>query len=151
MFDIFMFLFENYFEDGNFPPPDKLSTKLSAAGFDTDDIVQAVSWLSGLQQLSLVDYPSTINQSGSRCYSSLEKHHISVDGLSFISFREHNNVISPVEREMIIDRALVFGHEDLPLDKIKLITLMVLWNQHEDLDFMLMEDLLAITNNSLVH
>lgn len=151
MFDIFIFLFESYFDAGNFPAPDKLAAKLSAAGFEEYDINQAVNWLSGLQQLSFVDYPSSINKAGSRCYAELERQLICVDGLRFISFWEQNNVITPVEREMIIDRALVLRNENLSLDKIKLITLMVLWNQHEDLDFMLMEDLLSSNNSASVH
>jgi Smg protein len=151
MFDIFVFLFENYFDAGSFPAPERLAAKLTAAGFEEHDINQAVTWLNGLQQLSLVDYPSIINQTGSRCFAELERQLICVDGLRFISFWEQNNVISPVEREMIIDRALVLGHDNLSLDKVKLITLMVLWNQHEDLDFMLMEDLLTTNNATSVH
>ena len=150
MFDIFVYLFEFYFDAGNFPDPDKLSLKLSAAGFDEDDITQAVSWLSGLRELSLVDYPVTINHTGSRCFAELERQLICIDGLRFISFWEQNNVISPIEREMIIDRALVIGSDNLSLDKVKLITLMVLWNQHDDFDFMLMEDLIP-ANSALIH
>jgi len=151
MFDILIFLFESYFDVGIFPAPEKLTVKLSAAGFAEHDITQAVSWLSGLQQLSLVDYPSTINHTGPRCFAELEKQLICIDGLRFITFWEQNKVISPIEREMIIDRVLVLGHEDLSLDKIKLITLMVLWNQHDDLDFMLMEDLLSPIRPALAH
>ena len=151
MFDIFIFLFESYFEAGSFPEPDKLAVKLSAAGFDNEDINQAVTWLSGLQQLSLADYPTSINQTGSRCFADLERELICTDGLRFISFWEQNKIISPVEREMIIDRALVLGRKDLSLDKVKLITLMVLWNQHEDIDFMLMEDLLTPSDSSQMH
>ena len=150
MFDIFIYLFEYYFDAGNFPDPENLSVKLSAAGFDEDEITQAVSWLSGLRELSLVDYPATINQTGSRCFADLERQLICIDGLRYISFWEQNNVISPVEREMIIDRALVIGSDNLSLDKVKLITLMVLWNQHEDFDFMMMEDLIP-ANSTLIH
>ncbi len=150
MFDIFIYLFEYYFDAGNFPDPENLSVKLSAAGFDEDDITQAVSWLSGLRELSLVDYPATINQTGSRCFADLERQLICIDGLRYISFWEQNNVISPVEREMIIDRALVIGNDNLSLDKVKLITLMVLWNQHDDFDFMMMEDLIP-ANSNLIH
>jgi Smg protein len=60
-------------------------------------------------------------------------------------------MITPVEREMIIDRAVAFGRESLPLDKIKLIALMVLWNQHEELDPLLIEDLLTPINSSQLH
>ena len=60
-------------------------------------------------------------------------------------------MITPVEREMIIDRAVAFGRKSLPLDKVKLIALMVLWNQHDELDPLLVEDLLTPNNSSQLH
>ena len=143
MFDILMFLFESYFHAGSTPDPDKLSVKLSAAGFEDEDIHRALDWLSGLKQLTQEDYPATINNSGARCYAGLEVRLISQEALNFLTFWEHNKVISPVEREMILDRAVALSRENLALDKVKLITLMVLWNQHQDLDPLIVEDLLT--------
>jgi Smg protein len=151
MFDIFIYLFESYFDAGSCPDPNKLTVKLSAAGFEDDEISQAVTWLSGLRQLSLVDYPVAINHSAPRSFATLERQRICIDGLRFISFWEHNKFITPVEREMIFDRALALGRNNLSLDKIKLITLMVLWNQHDNLDPMIIEDLLTPANSAQLH
>ncbi len=151
MFDILMFLFENYFDTGGYPDPDKLVVKLSAAGFEDEEICEAVTWLEDLRVLSLVDYPLSINHTGSRCFTDFELERICVDGLHFISFWEQNKFISPVEREMIIDRALALGRKNLALDNIKLIALMVLWNQHDDLDPMIIEDLLTPANSAQIH
>ena len=151
MFDILMFLFESYFYAGNYPDPDKLSIKLSAAGFEDDDIHRALDWLSGLKQLTQADYPVAINHSGMRCYAELEIKRISPEALRFLAFWEQNKIITPVEREMIIDRAVVIGRENLPLDRVKLIALMVLWNQHQQLDPLVVEDLLAPSNPGRLH
>jgi Smg protein len=151
MFDILMYLFESYFNAGSYPDPDKLSIKLSAAGFEEDDISRALDWLSGLEQLNQEDYPESINQSGIRSYADLELKCISTEGLQFIAFWEHNKMITPVEREMIIDRAVAFGRDALPLERVKLIALMVLWNQHEEIDPLLVEDLLTPANSAQIH
>lgn len=151
MFDILMFLFESYFNAGSYPDADKLSIKLSAAGFEEDDISRALTWLSGLNQLTQEDYPVIINQSGLRSFAEVEKQCISPEGLQFISFWEHSKLITPVEREMIIDRAVAFGRDALPIDRVKLIALMVLWNQHEELDPLLVEDLLTPANSAQLH
>lgn len=151
MFDILMYLFESYFNAGSYPDPDKLSIKLSAAGFEDEDISRALSWLSGLDQLTQNDYPASINEGGLRSYAELETQSISTEGLHFVSFWEYNKMITPVEREMIIDRAVAFGRKNLPLDKVKLIALMVLWNQHDELDPLLVEDLLTPNNSSQLH
>ncbi len=149
MFDILMFLFESYFDAGNYPEPDKLSVKLTAAGFEDSEIHLALDWLSGLKQLSAENYPASINQDGTRCYADLEQQRISPEALRFIAFWDHNKVITPVEREMILDRAVAMGRENLSLDKVKVIALMVLWNLREELDPMLVEDMLTPTGGSL--
>jgi Smg protein len=142
MFDILMFLFESYFDAGNYPDPDKLSLKLTAAGFEDNDIHMELAWLSGLKRLSAENYPDAINHSGTRCYAELEISRISTEALRFIAFWEQNKVITPVEREMILDRAVAMGRENLSLDKVKLIALMVLWSLREELDPVLVEDML---------
>ena len=151
MFEILMFLFESYFDAGSYPDSDKLSLKLTAAGFEDEDINLALTWLSGLKRLNAADYPASINQGGTRCFAALETKRISTEGLHFLTFWEQSNVISPVEREMIIDRAVALGRENLSLDRVKLIALMVLWNLHQDLDPMLVEELLTPANASLLH
>ena len=151
MFDILMFLFESYFYAGNYPDSDKLSLKLSAAGFEDEDIHRALDWLSGLKQLTQADYPVAINNSGPRCYADLEIKRVSTEALRFLAFWEHSKMITPVEREMILDRAVALGRENLPLDKVKLIALLVLWNQHEELDPMIVEDLLTPADSGRLH
>lgn len=151
MFDILLFLFESYFDAGAYPEPKRLSAKLSAAGFEEEDITQALDWLSGLNELSHASYPDSINQSGLRCYTEFEEQRISEEGFRFVAFWEHNKIITPIEREMIIDRVVALGRNKLSVDKVKLIALMVLWNQHEELDPLLIEDLLTPTEAAQLH
>ncbi len=151
MFDILLFLFESYFDAGSYPEPNRLSAKLTAAGFEEEDINQALTWLSGLRELSNATYPESINKSGLRCYTDFEAERMSEEGLRFIAFWEHNKIITPIEREMIIDRVVALGRDKLSVDKVKLIALMVLWNQHEDLDPLLIEDLLSPTEAAQLH
>lgn len=154
MFDILIFLFESYFHAGRYPNSDKLSRKLSAAGFEDEDITRALTWLSGLEQLNKANYPSAINESSGRFYADLEIKRVSFETLRFLTFWEQNKIITPVEREMILDRAVALNRDNLPLDQIKLIVLMVLWNQRQDLDPLIVEDLLIPvipTDSSRLH
>ena len=151
MFDILMFVFESYFYAGSYPDSDKLSLKLSAAGFEDEDINRALDWLSGMKTLTQADYPAIINDSGLRCYADLELVRISPEALRFLVFWEQTKMISPVEREMILDRAVALRRENLPLDKVKLIALMVLWNQHNELDPLVIEDLLTPAHTNRLH
>ena len=151
MFEILMYLFESYFDAGSYPDSDKLSRKLSAAGFEEEEISDALSWLSELQQQDSDSYPSDLIHSGHRHFAELEISRISEEARHFLMFAEHQNLISPVEREMIVDRAVALEQENLAEDKLKLIMLMVLWNRHHDLDPLLIEELLTPLHSTQLH
>src|SRR3972149_10868336 len=125
MFEILMYLFESYFDAGSYPAPDKLSRKLSAAGFEGDEISEALTWLSALQQQNPDSYPPSLEHAGLRHFAELELQRISYEARQFLIFAEQQHMISAVEREMILDRAIALQQENLGLEKLKLIMLMV--------------------------
>ena len=151
MFEILMYLFESYFDAGSYPEPDKLSRKLSAAGFEGDEISEALTWLSALQEQNPDNYPESLEHAGQRHFAELELQFISDEARQFLLFAEQQHLISAVEREMIIDRSVALKQENLALDKLKLIMLMVLWNRHQDLDPLLIEELLTPLHSAQLH
>lgn len=151
MFEILMYLFESYFDAGSYPAPDKLSRKLSAAGFEGDEISEALTWLSALQQQDPNSYPASIEHGGLRCFAELELQRISFEARQFLLFAEQQHMISAVEREMIIDRAVALQYENLGADKLKLIMLMVLWNRNQDIEPLLVEELLTPLHSAKLH
>jgi Smg protein len=151
MFEILMYLFESYFDAGSYPEPDKLSRKLSAAGFEGDEISEALSWLSALHGQNPDSYPEHLEHSGQRHFAELELQFIGDEARQFLLFAEQQHLISAIEREMIIDRSVALKQENLALDKLKLIMLMVLWNRHQDLDPLLIEELLTPLHSAQLH
>lgn len=151
MFEILMYLFENYFDAGSYPEPDKLSRKLSAAGFEGDEISEALTWLSALQEQNGGNYPDSLEHSGQRHFAELELQFVSNEARQFLLFAEQQHLITAVEREMIIDRSVALKQEDLALDRLKLIMLMILWNRHQSLDPLLVEELLTPLHSAQLH
>lgn len=151
MFEILMYLFESYFDAGMYPEPEQLSRKLSAAGFEGQEITEALDWLSALQRQNLGGYPECMERSSLRHYSDHELPYIGDEARRYLLFAEQQHLISAVEREMVIDRAVALKHENLSLDKLKLIMLMVLWNRHQELDPLLIEELLAQEHSGQLH
>ena len=151
MFEILIYLFESYFDAGSYPEPDKLSRKLSAAGFEGDEISEALTWLSALQEQSPDSYPASLEHTGQRHFAGLELQFIGSEARQFLLFAEQQRLISAVEREMTIDRSVALRQENLGLDKLKLIMLMVLWNRHQDLDPLLVEELLTPLHSAQLH
>ena len=89
--------------------------------------------------------------SGQRHFAELELQFIGDEARQFLLFAEQQHLISAIEREMIIDRSVALKQENLALDKLKLIMLMVLWNRHQDLDPLLIEELLTPLHSAQLH
>ena len=52
MFDVLVYLYENYWRPDACPDHDQLARKLSSAGFESDEIQEALSWLDGLASVA---------------------------------------------------------------------------------------------------
>jgi Smg protein len=142
MFDILVFLFENYFHAGAYPDQETLSKRLSAAGFDSGDISQALNWLTGLERVAQT--PTQFASSHSfRYYTEPEQAKLTAETRGFLLFLETAGAISALQRELIIERVVALDEPAVDLENVKLIVLMVLWNQNEAVDSLVLEELVA--------
>lgn len=145
MFDILVYLFENYYTPQACPDADTLAHKLAAAGFEHDDISDALGWLHSLAQstehcgsIALNARPGTF-----RAYAHHEHLALGADAIGFIQFLENSGVLPPALREIVIDQAMAADESPIPLAKMKIIALMVLWSQEAEVDHLVFEELLA--------
>ena len=81
MFDILVYLFENYYQTDLYPDQDALARKLSAAGFERDDISDALVWLRGLSTAETSSLPHSLAQNlQSQVHTSLQGRFIASNG-----------------------------------------------------------------------
>jgi len=153
MFDILVYLFENYYTPQACPEADVLAHKLAAAGFEHEDIDDALGWLRGLAQTTEQCVPLAQGQNGDshRIYTDHEYRVLGTCAIGFISFLENSGVLPPALREILVDRAQATGETPISLEKIKIIALMVLWSQEADVDHLILEELLADDLSRLSH
>lgn len=145
MFDILVYLFENYYTPQSCPDADTLAHKLAAVGFEHEDIDEALGWLYGLAQTTeqCVQLAQTPQGDSQRIYTDLEYQALGTEAIGFISFLESSGVLPAALREILIDRALAADESPVPLEKIKIIALMVLWSQEAEVDHLVLEELLT--------
>lgn len=144
MFDILVYLFEHYDQAEVYPTSDQLAHKLSAAGFEQDDISEALEWLGGLREHSANAATLTAPQAGSvRIYAREEMARLNAECRGFLAFLENAGVLSAVARELIIERAMALSNINIGLHRFKVIVLMVLWQQQHPLDMLILDELLA--------
>jgi Smg protein len=144
MFELLVYLFENYIEMQVRADEKTVAKELSAAGFDSADINQAFSWFSSLEVLSTSDVAA--NSVGCRIYAEEETKKIGHECLSFMMFLEQAGILNPQEREVVIDRLLALPEMEVNLEQTKWIALMVLWRHGKAKDYLFVED--ALFNNS---
>ena len=152
MFDILVYLVENYFPAGNYPDKETLTSRLSDAGFQGSEIQSALAWLQGLETAgeTCKNLPN-LNTDGFRVFTDHEVAKISPEARGFLKFMEDADVISEVQRELIIEQIAALPESFVSLDEIKLVVLMVLWNQQQPVDALVFEELLSDSNQQFVH
>jgi len=152
MFDILVYLFENYYQTDRYPDQDALARKLTAAGFEHDDITDALAWLQGLSATDASTYRESLAQStGFRGYTEIEASKLGVEGRGFLAFLESAKMLTPLLREMIIERGMALSEDRVSIEKLKVIVLMVLWNQQHSIDSLILEELLSDRAQTLTH
>jgi Smg protein len=161
MFEVLVFVYENYWRGDACPEPHALERKLSAHGFEPDEIHEALAWLDGLNiaaenvsvpEAAQLQEPSPVPGDASmRVYSIAEQDHLGAECLGFISFLEGAGVLPPALREIVVDRAMAAAGEPVHLDALKIIVLMVYWRFGHEPDALILDELCDDAEDRIAH
>lgn len=152
MFEVLVFMFENYFANHTWLDNKLMAEELSAAGFEQTDIEGAFDWYQEMK--SRLDTPqSTYAQTDDsmRIFTQNELGKISTESLSFILFLRQAGVINHLERDLIIDRAMALKQEHISIEETRWITMIALWNIGREKDYLFVEDALFNPRGLTVH
>ena len=145
MFDVLVYLYETYYRPDACPDTAALARKLSAVGFEEDEISEALAWLTRLAESTGMlkeqdPQQQALSSSGLRIYAAQEMNALGVAAVGLIQFLESAKVLDAVQREIVIERALAVNESPLPLDKLKVIVLMMLWSQGKEPDGLIFDE-----------
>lgn len=145
--DVLIYLFENYMiEDAEYQPDqESLARELAQAGFGDQNISRAFDWLENLSDLC--DEGETAMSGGAstamRHYSPDELDRIDTFSRGLLLSLVQGGVLTPHEREMVIDRLLALESDELEPEHVKWVIMMVLSNRTDNPeDFAWVEDLM---------
>ncbi len=164
MFEVLVYVYENYWQGDACPELPQLGRKLTAVGFEADEIQAALIWLDGLNtaaQSTQIYLPSVDahqpqevqaqSPHSMRAYNMAEQEHIGAPALGFVSFLESSGVLPPHMREIVIDRAMAAPGNPVELDDLKIIVLMVYWSFGEEPDALVLDELCDDTSGRVGH
>ena len=132
--EVLVYLFENYFydesESSNSHDRDSLQASLVQAVFSPTEISKAFDWLEELEQRRPEGVASDASVAGPlRLFGSDEVERLDTECRGFLMFLEQSGVLSPDQRELVLDRVMALGEGDIDLIDIKWVVLMVMFNQ----------------------
>jgi Smg protein len=127
MFDVLVYVYENYWQGDACPEWSQLEHTLSTLGFEPEEIEGALCWLDGLyaavQEHSELQHPESM-----RVYLPREQVHLGAECLGYLSYLEATGLLPPFMREVVIDRAMVLPSDYLSREMLRLILRMAYWS-----------------------
>ncbi len=142
MFDILVFLFENYVQTEACPEPEQLADELTEAGFDKSEVREALDWLAGMGD-DRVPLSVSPGAASVRVYDRHELARLDTNCRGLLAFLESAGVLDARGRELVIERALALPEEEVTLSNLKVIVLLALWSTGQtDMDTLVLDELL---------
>lgn len=155
MFEILMYLFENYM-DGSVAlntDEDIIVTELEQAGFTRGEIGRALDWLDGLnrvQETAETGVPSTSR--AMRHYTPEETGRFGVEGKGFLLYLEQLGILDTMTREVVIDRLMALDAREVDMGRIKWVVLIALFNQPDKKSALsLLQDMVLSESCDILH
>jgi Smg protein len=152
MFDILVYVYEHCRQADVCGDPERVAKRLSAAGFEDDDISAALSWLAGIVQAprrGMAPLPGEAE--AFRAYAPREIAKLDVGARGFLLSLEQSGILSPQTRELVLERALATADDVLSVEQLKLVVVMVLWNLRAPASELVAEELRASSASRLPH
>ncbi len=142
VFDILIYVFDRYMLE-ELPASaerETLARDLESAGFGEANVERALDWLADLAEER--ERPDLRGHGALRVYAPEELARLDVHCRGLLISLEAAGILSPSQREIVIDRVLALDSEELDLEQLKWVVLMVLSSQPgQELAYARMEDL----------
>jgi Smg protein len=152
--DVLMYLFENFSEQEYEQAPDQmvLREELLQAGFGEREVDRALDWLEELAAGDTQPFANKPAQRSVRMFSARELARLDTDCRGYVVYLEQIGILSPVQRELVLDRLMALDAPDVDVEQVKWVVLMVLFSQPGQEDaFARMEDLVFEDETGAVH
>jgi Smg protein len=142
VFDILIYVFDRYMLE-ELPASaerESLARDLESAGFGEANVERALDWLADLAAER--ERPSLRGDGNFRVFAPQELARLDAQCRGLLVSLEAGGILSPSQREIVIDRLLALDTDELDLDQVKWVVLMVLSSQPgQELAYARMEDL----------
>ena len=128
---------------------------LQKRGFSVSEVVQAMEWLSALvgdQRATADAAGAEPDGAGLRIFADGELSRLSPDCRAFLMLLDRQRVLTPQQRELVIERALALDVDEVEVEQLKWVVLLVLSSQPgQELAFARFESVMSAAGGPLRH
>ena len=157
MFEVLVYMFENYIDTQFRPDDSTLSRELSASGFDKDDINGAFNWFNQLE--SSVEKPELFTHArhaNTRVFTEDELKKISGECIGFILFLVNAKILNAAQRELVLELAMSLPQLQINIEEMRWIVLMTTWGASKTgpdktKEYLFIEDVLLNKEKPTLH
>jgi Smg protein len=157
MFEVLVYMFENYIDTRYRPDENTLSRELFAAGFDEQDINSAFDWFNQLETMTekaqIFDTPSRAN---TRIFTEAETNKITGESIGFLLFLVQADILTTAQRELVLDLAMNLPQLKIGIEEMRWIVLMTTWGASKTgadktKEYLFIEDVLLSKQKPTLH
>ncbi len=154
---VLIYVYDHYMlaDSAEVPERQHMLKDLQKRGFSVTEVVQAMEWLSALvgdQRASPA--PGDVEADGSalRIFADGELSRLSADCRAFLMLLDRQHVLSPQQRELVIERALALDIDEVEVEQLKWVVLLVLSSHPgQELAFARFESVMSAADRNVRH
>ena len=129
--DVLLYLFEYYSEESDVSKSNEtqIRNELVLAGFKQDAIEHAMDWVSVFKKPPNKVNIETPKKHSVRILNGSEKTLVNEECQNYITRLERFGLLSPLKRELLIDKLTSIGFEPLDIEVVKALSILMLFQE----------------------
>jgi Smg protein len=154
---VLIYVYDHYMlaDPAHIPERRHMLEDLQRRGFSVSEVVHAMEWLSALvgdQRATPGPADSEAEGAALRVFADGELSRLSADCRAFLMLLDRQHVLTPRQRELVIDRALALDVDEVDVEQLKWVVLLVLSSQPgQELAFARFESVMSAGRDPVRH
>jgi len=153
---VLIYVYDNYMlaDPAEIPERRHMLEDLQRRGFSVSEVVRAMEWLSALvsDQRASPGAGDAHQCAGLRVFADGELARLSADSRAFLMLLDRQRVLTPQQRELVIERALALDIQEVDVEQLKWVVLLVLSSQPgQELAFARFESVMSGSGGPVRH
>jgi len=154
---VLIYVYDHYMlaDPADVPERRHMLEDLQKRGFSLSEVVRAMEWLSALvgdQRTSAATAAIEPGPGALRIFADGELSRLSADCRAFLMLLDRQHVLTPQQRELVIERALALDVDEVDVEQLKWVVLLVLSSQPgQELAFARFESVMSATGGPVRH